>query len=359
MTSQEELNGSIGQLHYLKNMAFGRLSIGCDSTGGVEREGRTCASLVSTGGARHVLQGQKASLTEEGTKEDCAVCMECLIDGDVCVLSCGHEFHKDCVYWILNRLVRSNINTGSAKRKRTAGGNDKSLRCPVCREITSEENILQVSHHSKIQDSSVSQPQSSHADITSKGINPPSRDSKVRVKGDWGTKITAVVGDILGLKCSTPHDSILSVGSPGSAAVPTTIQKHDVKSIVFSQWDQMLDICAAALQLNGIEHEKFGGQGNSSKRHFEMSLARFQNDPFVSVLLLPLKSGAQGLTLVEATHVFFLEPMLNLEQEAQAVNRIHRIGQEHETFVHKYVTQNTVEDKIHRMYEDRVRKEGN
>ena len=113
-----------------------------------------------------------------------------------------------------------------------------------------------------------------------------------------------------------------------------------------------------ALHENGIDYEKVGGQGNNSKRYFERSLARFQCDPFVSVLLLPLKSGAQGLTLIEATHVFFLEPLLNLEQEAQAVNRIHRIGQVHETFVHKYVVKNTVEEKIHRHYEDRLKKEG-
>ena len=43
----------------------------------------------------------------------------------------------------------------------------------------------------------------------------------------------------------------------------------------------------------------------------------------------------QGLTLVEATHCFLLEPVLNAALEAQAINRLHRIGQSKPTKVHR------------------------
>ena len=92
----------------------------------------------------------------------------------------------------------------------------------------------------------------------------------------------------------------------------------------------MLDIVGVALVRNGIRFERL--EGCTSSRG---ALSRFRNDTNIRALLLPLKKGAQGLTLVEASHVFLLEPLLNTEQEAQAVNRVHRIGQTKPSVVHR------------------------
>jgi hypothetical protein len=53
------------------------------------------------------------------------------------------------------------------------------------------------------------------------------------------------------------------------------------------------------------------------------------------------------MSLVEASHVFILEPLLNRAMEAQAVNRVHRLGQLRDTKVHKYVVLDTVEETIY------------
>ena len=64
------------------------------------------------------------------------------------------------------------------------------------------------------------------------------------------------------------------------------------------------------------------------------------------ILLLPLKSGANGLNLIEANHVVMVEPLLNVGVEHQAINRVHRIGQTRETHVHRFLVEDTIEIEI-------------
>lgn len=57
----------------------------------------------------------------------------------------------------------------------------------------------------------------------------------------------------------------------------------------------------------------------------------------IQVLLLLVQHGANGLNLLEAQHVILVEPLLNPAAEAQAVGRVHRIGQEKPTLVHRFL----------------------
>lgn len=54
------------------------------------------------------------------------------------------------------------------------------------------------------------------------------------------------------------------------------------------------------------------------------------------MLLLLVQHGANGLNLLEAQHVILVEPLLNPGTEAQAINRVHRVGQKKKTFVHRF-----------------------
>ncbi|CAI5997648.1 unnamed protein product [Closterium sp. NIES-64] len=60
------------------------------------------------------------------------------------------------------------------------------------------------------------------------------------------------------------------------------------------------------------------------------------------VLLLVVAVGGNGLNVVEAQHVVFVEPGLNAAAEAQAANRVHRIGQTRQTFVHRFIVSRPV-----------------
>jgi superfamily II DNA or RNA helicase len=73
---------------------------------------------------------------------------------------------------------------------------------------------------------------------------------------------------------------------------------------------------------------------------------QFQAAGGPTVLLMSLKAGGTGLTLTAADHVFLVDPWWNPQVEAQAADRVHRIGQDKPVFVYRLVSQGTVEERI-------------
>ncbi|KAJ2618013.1 hypothetical protein H4S08_000093 [Coemansia sp. RSA 1365] len=64
------------------------------------------------------------------------------------------------------------------------------------------------------------------------------------------------------------------------------------------------------------------------------------------VLLLSLRAGGVGLNLVHATHVFLMDAFWNPSVENQAIDRIHRLGQNAPVTVTRYFIKNSIEEKI-------------
>merc|ERR1712087_947369 len=126
-----------------------------------------------------------------------------------------------------------------------------------------------------------------------------------------------------------------------------SIEEPDAKSLVYSQFNALLSIIAAVLHANGIAaiHQNSNAHG-MSRREKARRIETFQTDPSVRVLLLSLRTDSSGLTLIQSTHVFLLEPSLNEAIEAQAIDRVHRVGQTKRTFVHRYFVKGTVEENI-------------
>ncbi|MNE63176.1 hypothetical protein D3C80_1585120 [compost metagenome] len=52
------------------------------------------------------------------------------------------------------------------------------------------------------------------------------------------------------------------------------------------------------------------------------------------------------MNLTEADYVFLLDPWWNPAVEQQAIDRAHRIGQKKNVFIYKFITKNSVEEKI-------------
>lgn len=116
--------------------------------------------------------------------------------------------------------------------------------------------------------------------------------------------------------------------------------------LIFSQFVGHLRLVKTYLELMGIEYCYLDGSVNSKERIKQVEL--FQ-DGQKRVFLISLKAGGFGLNLTAADYVFLLDPWWNPAAENQAIDRTHRIGQTQRVFSYKFISQNTVEDKILRL----------
>jgi SNF2 family DNA or RNA helicase len=143
----------------------------------------------------------------------------------------------------------------------------------------------------------------------------------------------------------------------GSGKFDTVIQ--DIESViaeghkilVFSSFVKHLDLYAAVLNRKRIRYSILTGASTNRER----IINAFQDDPANKVFLISLKAGGVGLNLTAADYVFILDPWWNPAAEIQALNRAHRIGQDKSVFVYRYISSDTIEEKITRLQEKKSR----
>ncbi|KAK5133643.1 hypothetical protein LTR08_007497 [Meristemomyces frigidus] len=248
---------------------------------------------------------------ESGTQSGPRICVICQCSFENGVLTvCGHQYCKECIqhWWSQHRT------------------------CPVCkRKLTLEDfhNITYKPKEFKAQEEVHSSP-SSPGSQTSSAASPAQHAS---LYSDVDPKLM---------------DEIKSIDLPASYGTKIDtlgrhlrwIREHDpgAKSIVFSQFREFLDVLGAALSEFNIGHSRLGRAG---------AVERFRHDVRVDCLLLDAKTDSSGLTLVNATHVFVCEPLVQTAVELQAIARVHRIGQTRATTVWMYLIGGTVEEAVY------------
>jgi SNF2 family DNA or RNA helicase len=114
------------------------------------------------------------------------------------------------------------------------------------------------------------------------------------------------------------------------------------KVLIFSQFVKHLELVRQYLKTNKIDFAYLDGSSTDRKEQVD----RFNKDHNLKVFLISIKAGGLGLNLTEADYVFILDPWWNPAVEAQAVDRAHRIGQKKKVFTYKFITRNSVEEKI-------------
>ena len=117
-----------------------------------------------------------------------------------------------------------------------------------------------------------------------------------------------------------------------------------IKSVVFSGWTAHLDLIQLALSENGIKYTRLDGKMSRTARG--AALDAFRDDPSIIVILVSITAGGLGLNLTTANKVYVMEPQYNPAAEAQAVDRVHRLGQKREVETVRYIMNDSFEEKM-------------
>ncbi|XP_071050567.1 chromodomain-helicase-DNA-binding protein Mi-2 homolog isoform X2 [Onthophagus taurus] len=120
-------------------------------------------------------------------------------------------------------------------------------------------------------------------------------------------------------------------------------QGHRV--LIFSQMTKMLDILEDYLEGEGYKYERIDGAITGSSR--QEAIDRF-NAPGAPqfVFLLSTRAGGLGINLATADTVIIYDSDWNPHNDIQAFSRAHRIGQANKVMIYRFVTRNSVEERV-------------
>jgi SNF2-related domain/Helicase conserved C-terminal domain/SWIM zinc finger len=116
--------------------------------------------------------------------------------------------------------------------------------------------------------------------------------------------------------------------------------------VVFSQFVEMLKLIEVDVKARGWNYEWL--TGDTVDR--DGAIDRFQKGS-APLFLVSLKAGGTGLTLTAADTVILYDPWWNPAVERQAMDRVHRIGQDKPVFIHRLIAEGAVEEAIVKLQE--------
>ena len=241
----------------------------------------------------HVL-GQ---IRDEAINE-CPICAEEPMV-DQTVTGCWHSACKNCLLeYIKHQTDRHQVP-----------------RCFHCREAISSRDLFEVVRHDD----------EGHGDTSNLGGG-PSRITLQRLGvGNSSAKVVALIH----------HLRELRKGSPS------------IKSVVFSQFTSFLSLIEPALTRAKMRFLRL--DGSMAQKSRAAVLDEFRDSDQFTVLLISLKAGGVGLNLTSAKRVYMMDPWWSFAIEAQAIDRVHRMGQEDEVKVYRFIVKDSVEQRMLRI----------
>lgn len=247
----------------------------------------------------------------DGDQRICIICRENFTIGVLTV--CGHQFCKECItLWF-----KANHN------------------CPVCKKRLQSSSLHDITL--KPQELKV------HSDSTTS----TKKVAEDRNKTNGASSKSTIYSEFSAEKLAEIQD--IDLDGPAFTTKVDNLVRHllwlresdpGAKSIIFSQYSDFLNVLRLAFQRYRIGYTSFDKTNGATD---------FKEDPSIECFLLHARAHSSGLNLVNASHVFLCEPLINTALELQAIARVHRIGQDQETTVWLYIVDGTVEESIYNL----------
>ncbi|KAI8966707.1 SNF2 family N-terminal domain-containing protein, partial [Daldinia sp. FL1419] len=152
---------------------------------------------------------------------------------------------------------------------------------------------------------------------------------------------------------TSPKISLHRLGSNESSSKVVSLMKllrqlrkeHPrMKSVVFSQFTSFMSLIEPALAKANMRFLRLDGTTNQKAR--SAILSEFKESNKFTILLLSLRAGGVGLNLTQAKRVFMMDPWWSFAVEAQAIDRVHRMGQDDEVKVYRFIVKDSVEERM-------------
>ncbi|KAJ5160085.1 DNA repair protein rad5 [Penicillium canariense] len=274
---------------------------------------------------------------------ECPICCEEPII-EPAVTACWHSACKKC----LEDFVRHQMNKGV------------QARCFSCRADVDAKDIFEVVKH-PLSHSATAMDEFTACDPALSSSQPAPRISLRRINplspsAHTSAKIHALINHL-------------------SRIPPNT------KSVVFSQFTSFLDLIGPQLSRVGISHLRLDGSMPQKARAAVLSeftkteeytdeiidtedetpfrgrpsaAKRSQSEAPPTVLLISLRAGGVGLNLTCASNVFVMDPWWSFAVEAQAIDRVHRMGQLRDVSVTRFVVKDSIEGRMLRVQERKM-----
>jgi hypothetical protein len=311
----------------------------------------------------------------EGLSPACSICMnECGYARRPTFMRCVHFACEDClITWL-------NYQRAQAQAQGSMRGQDRAA-CPLCRKEFGLADLIRIvkpleplAHSEADADKEKARRQGARAAGGAAGgcaasalprWSPAATETDLEALADppeWVSglerelgaypSITTRLASHLRAACGVPLGArpVQAGTAPLSSKVARLLADlrgvlaRGEKAVVFSQHRAAVQHVAAVMRREGLRFCKI--VAGDSQAEQEVAVGEFNRCVDVGVFLLHAGQAAAGLTLTAASHVMLLEPFLRAGEEAQALNRCHRIGQTREVHATHYYAQGTLEERL-------------